>query len=281
MARSFDSRGLSASGSAGVRAACRHPRDIFSEHGHTIERVAEAGRDSGSASGWWSRADRISRGGNAVQLEPKAMDVLIFLARRAGELVDKRSCRNAVWQTEFVCYNTLVNRISELREALGDDLRDPLLHRNHSQARIPARRRVSFGATAQPEAAGQEEPLSEPVDERPRTGLSPFTRRTRGLLAREAEIAALWRKIAGRRLLAVVVRRGGQELAGAGRGGRPGAAAVRRWCAAGRGAILPCARALAPDLMDDADEMGRLLAFHDPDMGCGGGAMAGSRGRRR
>jgi len=69
--------------------------------------------------------NRVTRGATAVQLELKAMDVLVFLAGRAGEVVSRFELQDAVWQTEFVADNTLVKRIAQIREALGDDPRQP------------------------------------------------------------------------------------------------------------------------------------------------------------
>ena len=62
--------------------------------------------------------NRISRGSVAAQVERKAMDVLVYLAERAGEVVDRRELQDAIWETEFVSYNTVAARIYELREAL-------------------------------------------------------------------------------------------------------------------------------------------------------------------
>ncbi len=64
-----------------------------------------------------------------MQIERKAMDVLVFLAGRAGELVEPLELQDAVWQTEFVSYNTIVGRVCELREALEDDAESPATSR--------------------------------------------------------------------------------------------------------------------------------------------------------
>lgn len=61
--------------------------------------------------------------GNAVKLEPKAMEVLIYLAERASEVVDKESVIRDVWQGTFVTNEVLTNAVWELRRALGDDAR--------------------------------------------------------------------------------------------------------------------------------------------------------------
>ena len=69
--------------------------------------------------------DRISRGEQIVQLRPRAMDVLAFLALQAGDLASKRELIDAVWRTEFVSEHALTQVIAELRAALGDNARDP------------------------------------------------------------------------------------------------------------------------------------------------------------
>ncbi len=58
-----------------------------------------------------------------VKLEPKAMQVLVYLAERPGEVVDKESVIRDVWDGAFVSNEVLTNAIWELRRALGDDAR--------------------------------------------------------------------------------------------------------------------------------------------------------------
>ncbi|HEY7699986.1 MAG TPA: winged helix-turn-helix domain-containing protein, partial [Vicinamibacteria bacterium] len=59
----------------------------------------------------------------SVRLEPKAMQVLVYLAERAGEVVDKDSVIQDVWEGAFVTNEVLTNAVWELRRALGDDAR--------------------------------------------------------------------------------------------------------------------------------------------------------------
>ncbi len=201
--------------------------------------------------------NRISRGSVATQVERKAMDVLVYLAGRAGEVVDRRELQDAIWETEFVSYNTVAARIYELREALEDDAKAPRYIETIPKRGYRLIATVRFSEVPEPDAGVLAESLREQPDERsPYPGLEPFTDvDAEDFFGREAEIAALWRKIASRRLLAVVgpLRRG-QELAGAGRGGRQGAAGL-----AGGG--LPARRGSLP--------------------GRGEGAGAGRGGRRR
>ena len=67
----------------------------------------------------------ISRGDTRVQLEPRAIDVLTYLAGRAGRVVSKAELIDAVWQKRFVSEATLTHTIAVLRDALGDDVRAP------------------------------------------------------------------------------------------------------------------------------------------------------------
>jgi DNA-binding winged helix-turn-helix (wHTH) protein len=69
--------------------------------------------------------NRLTRGGDSVQLESKAIDVLLCLVAHAGQVVSKDTLFDTVWQTEFVSDSTLTSRIGELRNALGDDAQSP------------------------------------------------------------------------------------------------------------------------------------------------------------
>jgi len=53
------------------------------------------------------------------------MDVLVFLARNAGEVRTKDEILDAVWAGTFVAEAALSRRISELRTILGDDAKEP------------------------------------------------------------------------------------------------------------------------------------------------------------
>lgn len=62
---------------------------------------------------------RLSSGGQAIPLAPKAHDVLVTLLRRAGRLVTKRALLDLVWPESFVEEGILAVHISTLRKALG------------------------------------------------------------------------------------------------------------------------------------------------------------------
>lgn len=69
--------------------------------------------------------NRLTRGQETSQLQPKIMDVLVCLARRSGEVVSKSDILDEVWQQEHVADSVLANAVASLRSELGDDARRP------------------------------------------------------------------------------------------------------------------------------------------------------------
>lgn len=67
----------------------------------------------------------VSRSGTCIHVEPKAMEVLVCLARRAGETVPKNEILKSVWPGTFVTDDALIRSISELRRVFEDDAREP------------------------------------------------------------------------------------------------------------------------------------------------------------
>ena len=67
----------------------------------------------------------ISGNGKTAHVEPKAMQVLVYLAEHGGEVMPKERIIQAVWPDTFVTDDVLTRAISELRHAFGDDARDP------------------------------------------------------------------------------------------------------------------------------------------------------------
>ena len=68
-----------------------------------------------------SVAERLlEQNGSPVKLSGRALDVLILLIERAGEIVDKRDLMALVWPDVTVDENSLRFHIAALRKALGD-----------------------------------------------------------------------------------------------------------------------------------------------------------------
>ncbi len=68
---------------------------------------------------------RISADGVERVVEPKAMEVLVHLATRAGEVTSSDELIDAVWCGRPMGDNPVHKCISQLRSALGDDARRP------------------------------------------------------------------------------------------------------------------------------------------------------------
>lgn len=72
-----------------------------------------------------SDLNRISSASRSTHIEPKAMDVLVFLAERAGEMVTRSQILDQVWAGTSVSDEVLTHSISLLRKVFVDDARHP------------------------------------------------------------------------------------------------------------------------------------------------------------
>ncbi|MBU3003331.1 winged helix-turn-helix domain-containing protein [Paraglaciecola arctica] len=63
--------------------------------------------------------------GNEKHIEPKAMELLIILAKADGELVSRQQIQETIWHGRFVADHSLYNLISLLRKTLDDDPENP------------------------------------------------------------------------------------------------------------------------------------------------------------
>src|SRR5688572_32104161 len=68
---------------------------------------------------------RLRRGDQEVSLPPKAFETLVYLVQRHGHLVKKNELLDAVWAGIAVTEGVLTLRIKEIRQALGDDAKNP------------------------------------------------------------------------------------------------------------------------------------------------------------
>jgi TolB-like protein/DNA-binding winged helix-turn-helix (wHTH) protein/Tfp pilus assembly protein PilF len=63
--------------------------------------------------------------GRLLRLEPRVMDVLVFLAAAPGQVVSKEELLEVVWAGSFVEEGVLSQAVHNLRKALGDNARQP------------------------------------------------------------------------------------------------------------------------------------------------------------
>jgi DNA-binding winged helix-turn-helix (wHTH) protein/TolB-like protein/Tfp pilus assembly protein PilF len=69
--------------------------------------------------------NELSRAGETVRIEPKAMEVLALLAARGGDVVSRKELLAAVWPGVIVGDEALTQSVIKLRRALGDNPRAP------------------------------------------------------------------------------------------------------------------------------------------------------------
>lgn len=67
----------------------------------------------------------VSRGEASTRLEPKAMEVLLCIARHPGKVVSRRELEDTVWSNVIVGPNALTGIINKLRKAFDDDPGQP------------------------------------------------------------------------------------------------------------------------------------------------------------
>ncbi len=85
--------------------------------GHSLLRIGDLRVDPA--------ADEICRDGHVVKLEPKAMELLISLAERAGQVVSIDELLDSVWKDVIVSHDSVYAAVAALRRTLGDDPRKP------------------------------------------------------------------------------------------------------------------------------------------------------------
>ncbi len=85
--------------------------------------------------------NQVARNGSNTRVEPKAMQVLVYLAGHPG-VVSKEHLISAVWPDVFVSEDVLPGCVSALRKALEDDARHPriieTIHKSGYRLLLPA-----------------------------------------------------------------------------------------------------------------------------------------------
>ncbi len=68
---------------------------------------------------------RIISTDRVVRLEPKAMQLLVYLATHAGRVISRAELEENIWSERVVGNDALTNMIAKLRRAFADDARHP------------------------------------------------------------------------------------------------------------------------------------------------------------
>jgi adenylate cyclase len=69
--------------------------------------------------------DEICKAGQTIKLEPKAMQLLMCLAERAGEVVSVEELLDLVWKDVVVSQDSVYAAVAALRRTLGDEPKTP------------------------------------------------------------------------------------------------------------------------------------------------------------
>ncbi len=77
--------------------------------------------------GWTVHPDRNQISGNGIvaTLQPLSMDILVYLARREGEVVTAQELLGTFWERRIVGDDAVHRRIADIRRHLGDDSKNP------------------------------------------------------------------------------------------------------------------------------------------------------------
>jgi TolB-like protein/DNA-binding winged helix-turn-helix (wHTH) protein/Tfp pilus assembly protein PilF len=67
----------------------------------------------------------ISKDGNTLKLEPREMQLLVYLAARPGRVVSVEQLLEHVWSGVVVTSSSVYQAVASLRRLLGDDTREP------------------------------------------------------------------------------------------------------------------------------------------------------------
>src|SRR5271170_2827509 len=90
---------------------------IISSAGHSLLRIADLRVDPA--------LDEICKDGQTIKLEPKAMQMLMCLAERAGEVLSVEELLDRVWKDVVVSQDSVYAAVAALRRTLGDDPKNP------------------------------------------------------------------------------------------------------------------------------------------------------------
>lgn len=145
--------------------------------------------------------NELRRGGESLRIEPKAMELLVLLAERTGQVIGRAELLEAIWPGVVVGDETLSQAITKLRKALHDNAREPAyietIPKRGYRLLAPVRLEICPGASIDGTASVQPgppmpEPRSPPdAVTLPRPGQPPGRGARGALLAAGIAVAAV------------------------------------------------------------------------------------------
>ncbi|TPM24786.1 winged helix-turn-helix domain-containing protein [Mesorhizobium sp. B2-3-5] len=135
----------------------------------------------------------LLRDGQRLRIGSRALDILIHLASRAGEIIPKHELVSLVWQNTFVEENNLRVHITSLRRILGDDGDAPQYIAN-----VPGRGYCFVGRVSVQASQVPAEPKM------PASGIWGVPRLAINVIGRDTVLAQLVQQVREQRLLTLV-----------------------------------------------------------------------------
>lgn len=92
--------------------------------------LTEYGRFNSYRLGDWfvdPACNTLSKQGKSCRIEPLAMDVLVYLIARSPMVVSSRTLVAALWPNKIAGPRVVSKRINQIRNALGDDAKNPAI----------------------------------------------------------------------------------------------------------------------------------------------------------
>jgi len=115
----------------------------------------------------------LVRGDEEVKIEPKVMEVLVYLAQNQGNVVSREALESSIWAGTVVGYDAVSGSIIKLRKALGDDTRQPRYIKTVSKRGYQLIASVTASSTENPPSVT---PDTTPTSEYPTEKQSTFKR---------------------------------------------------------------------------------------------------------
>ena len=99
----------------------------MTEHEEQVESSSHLNNECFLVAGWEVTPDtlRIQKGSRSAKLEPKVMQVLVFLANRPGEVISRQELEEDIWRGTIVSYDAITNTVIKIRKAFGDSSKNP------------------------------------------------------------------------------------------------------------------------------------------------------------
>jgi TolB-like protein/DNA-binding winged helix-turn-helix (wHTH) protein len=104
--------------------------------------------------------DEVSSPAGTVSLQPQVMELLVYLARRQGEVISIETMIDDVWGGKPMTMGSVYNALNTLRRVFGDDSKDPRYIRNVPRKGYCLIAEVDFGEQAESGTPDQPIPRS-------------------------------------------------------------------------------------------------------------------------